>query len=127
MLKTSRRRLRWRQLHRKPPEEFTMWRSKNLFLNWSGRRRSQIEWTGKGVSSFCRASELQRIWRELGYDELVKTDAAIRRTIEWERRISPLETSLSTLDYAAEDSALAKLALSSEMPRANDLTEGADQ
>jgi nucleoside-diphosphate-sugar epimerase len=55
----------------------------------------------------------ERIRRELLYEDLVKTDEAIRRTIEWERRTPPPENSLSTLDYAAEDSALAKLPLSS--------------
>ena len=112
-------------------------------LEWAQKIADRMDWQGRFVilprertpenlltpGNFAQhwVASSERIRRELGYEELVKTDEAIRRTIEWERRISPLENSLSTLDYAAEDSALAKLALSSEMPRANDLTEGADQ
>src|SRR5438046_2538392 len=112
-------------------------------LEWAQKIADRMDWQGRFVilprertpenlltpGNFAQhwVASSERIRRELGSEELVKTDEAIRRTIEWERRISPLETSLSTLDYAAEDSALAKLALSSEMPRANDLTEGADQ
>ncbi|PYL55532.1 MAG: NAD-dependent dehydratase [Verrucomicrobia bacterium] len=108
-------------------------------LEWAQKIADRMDWQGRFVilprertpenllmpGNFAQhwVASSERIRRELGYEELVKTDEAIRRTIEWERRISPLETSLSTLDYAAEDSALAKLRLSSEMPCAKDLTE----
>ena len=108
-------------------------------LEWAQKIADRMDWQGRFVilprertpenlltpGNFAQhwVASSERIRRELGYEELVKTDEAIRRTIEWERRISPLETSLSTLDYAAEDSALAKLRLSSEMPCAIDLTE----
>ncbi len=107
-------------------------------LEWAQKIADRMDWQGRFVilprertpenlltpGNFAQhwVTSSERIRRELGYEELVKTDEAIRRTIEWERRISPLETSLSTLDYAAEDSALAKLRLSSEMPCAIDLT-----
>ena len=112
-------------------------------LEWAKKVADRMGWQGRFVvlpreripenlltpGNFAQhwVASSDRIRRELGYEEIVKTNEAIRRTIEWERRTPPLETGLSTLDYAAEDSALAKLALSSEMPRANDLTEGADQ
>jgi len=108
-------------------------------LEWAQKIADRMDWQGRFVilprertpenlltpGNFAQhwVASSERIRRELGYEELVKTDEAIRRTIEWERRVSPLETSLSTLDYAAEDSALAKLRLSSEMPCAIDLTE----
>ncbi len=47
-----------------------------------------------------------RIRRELGYEEPVPLDEAIRRTISWERANAPGEFSLHKFDYAAEDAAL---------------------
>jgi nucleoside-diphosphate-sugar epimerase len=48
-----------------------------------------------------------RIRAELGYDERVPRDEALRRTIEWERANPPAETSSRETEYAAEDAALA--------------------
>lgn len=50
-----------------------------------------------------------RIRRELGYEESVPRDEAIRRTVGWEREHPPNEVDLAEFDYAAEDEALAKL------------------
>ena len=107
-------------------------------LEWAKKVADRMGWQGRFVvlpreripenlltpGNFAQhwVASSDRIRRELGYEEIVKTNEAIRRTIEWERRTPPLETGLSTLDYAAEDSALAKLPLSSEMPWAKDLT-----
>ena len=48
-----------------------------------------------------------RIRKELGYDEQVPFDEALRRTIAWERANPPTELDPSAYDYAAEDAALA--------------------
>lgn len=50
-----------------------------------------------------------RIRRELGYQEVVPRDEAIRRTVEWERANPPETFDSARLDYAAEDAALAAL------------------
>jgi nucleoside-diphosphate-sugar epimerase len=47
-----------------------------------------------------------RIREELGYDEIVDPDEAIRRTIEWERA-HPGPVDPARFDYAAEDAAIA--------------------
>ena len=48
-----------------------------------------------------------RIRQELGFQESVALDEAIRRTIAWERANPPGEFSLHKFDYAAEDAAFA--------------------
>ncbi|HEY0376046.1 MAG TPA: NAD-dependent epimerase/dehydratase family protein [Pyrinomonadaceae bacterium] len=55
------------------------------------------------------ATDTRRIRAELGYDERVPRDEALRRTIEWERTNPPAETSSFETEYAAEDAALAAL------------------
>lgn len=50
-----------------------------------------------------------RLRRELGYEELVDRDEALRRTIAWERANPPAAYDPQRFDYAAEDAALAKL------------------
>lgn len=47
-----------------------------------------------------------RIRRELGYEEIVSTEEALRRTVAWERQHPPEEINLKNFDYAAEDAAL---------------------
>jgi nucleoside-diphosphate-sugar epimerase len=54
-------------------------------------------------------TDTRRIRAELGYDERVPRDEALRRTIEWERANPPAETSAIETEYAAEDAALAAL------------------
>ncbi len=48
-----------------------------------------------------------RIRQELGYSEPVPLDAALERTIAWERANPPAEIDPKQFDYAAEDAALA--------------------
>jgi nucleoside-diphosphate-sugar epimerase len=48
-----------------------------------------------------------RIRQELGYQEPVALEEAIRRTISWERENPPTEPLLAQFDYAAEDAAVA--------------------
>jgi nucleoside-diphosphate-sugar epimerase len=48
-----------------------------------------------------------RIRHELGYEEPVAIEDAIRQTISWERKNPPAEALLSQFDYAAEDAAVA--------------------
>jgi hypothetical protein len=50
-----------------------------------------------------------RIRRELGYQETVPRDEALRRTVEWERANPPETVDPVRFDYAAEDAALATL------------------
>ena len=50
----------------------------------------------------------QRIRRELGYEELVSRDEAMRRTIAWERANPPASMDLKDFDYESEDIALAE-------------------
>ena len=48
-----------------------------------------------------------RIRQELGYEEPVSIDEAIRRTIAWQRENAPAVEFLAQFDYAAEDAAVA--------------------
>jgi nucleoside-diphosphate-sugar epimerase len=48
-----------------------------------------------------------RIRQELGYQEPIAIEEAIRRTVSWERENPPTEASLAQFDYAAEDAAAA--------------------
>jgi nucleoside-diphosphate-sugar epimerase len=50
-----------------------------------------------------------KIRAELGYDEAVSPDAAMARTIAWERANPPAEVDPAQFDYAAEDAALDQL------------------
>jgi nucleoside-diphosphate-sugar epimerase len=54
-------------------------------------------------------ADTDRIRRELGYEESVPRDDALRRTVDWEREHPPEEVDPAEFDYAAEDDALAKL------------------
>lgn len=54
-------------------------------------------------------TDTRRIRAELGYNERVPRDEALRRTIEWERTNPPAETSSLETEYAAEDAVLDKL------------------
>ncbi|HWT03590.1 MAG TPA: NAD-dependent epimerase/dehydratase family protein [Pyrinomonadaceae bacterium] len=53
------------------------------------------------------ATDTRRIRAELGYEERVPREEALRRTIEWERANPPAETGSIEDEYAAEDAALA--------------------
>jgi nucleoside-diphosphate-sugar epimerase len=50
-----------------------------------------------------------RIRTELGYEEHVPQEEALRRTVAWERANPPAQIDPAAYDYAAEDAALAEL------------------
>jgi nucleoside-diphosphate-sugar epimerase len=50
-----------------------------------------------------------RIRNELGYQEIIPPEEALKRTIEWERANPPEESDLAQFDYASEDEILADL------------------
>ncbi len=52
-------------------------------------------------------ADTSRIRKELGFREKVPIDAAIQRTVEWERAHPPAAVDPARFDYAAEDAALA--------------------
>jgi hypothetical protein len=49
-----------------------------------------------------------RLRRELGYEEPVSEEEALRRTIAWERANPPSQIDPAQFDYGAEDRALEK-------------------
>ena len=51
--------------------------------------------------------DTSRIRRELGYEEPIPLDEALRRSIRWEREHPPTEIDPKQFDYAAEDEVLA--------------------
>ncbi len=55
-------------------------------------------------------AETSRIRSELGYEEKVSRDEALRRSVEWERAHLPVEIGARRIDYAAEDLALSRSA-----------------
>jgi hypothetical protein len=59
------------------------------------------------IAGLARGLHAGSIRQELGYQEPVAIEEAIRRTIPWEREISPVIGSRSQIDYAAEDAAVA--------------------
>lgn len=52
------------------------------------------------------ATDASRIREELGYEEPVPREEALRRTVEWERANPPEGVDPGAFDYAAEDAAL---------------------
>jgi hypothetical protein len=48
----------------------------------------------------------ERIRTELGYEDLVEIEEAIRRTIAWEQRNPPSALNPQQFDYSVEDAAL---------------------
>ena len=59
-----------------------------------------------GNSAQHWAADSTRIREELGYNEPIALEEAIRRTVEWERANPPGEFNPHALDYTAEDAAL---------------------
>jgi nucleoside-diphosphate-sugar epimerase len=54
-------------------------------------------------------ADTTRIRKELGYEEPVTRDEALRRSVDWERANPPEEVDLKVFDYAAEDALLDRL------------------
>ena len=94
-------------------------------LEWEKKIAEQTGWRGTfvvlprdrapkhllmpGNASQHVVADSERIRRELGYEERVTTDAAIRRTIAWEQANPPSGASFHQFDYDAEDAALAQV------------------
>ncbi len=92
-------------------------------LEWARKIASEMRWKGKFVTlpvertprhllkpgnaaQHWTASSM-RIRHELGYEEPVAIEEAIRRTTRWERENPPYDSLLAQFDYEAEDAALA--------------------
>jgi nucleoside-diphosphate-sugar epimerase len=92
-------------------------------LEWAKKIASAMRWEGEFVvlpvdrtprhllkpgnaAQDWKASSA-RIRKELGYEEPVAIDEAIRRTIAWQRENAPAVEFLAQFDYAAEDAAVA--------------------
>lgn len=99
-------------------------------LEWAQKIAREMQWTGEfvvlpvertpphlikpGNTAQHWSASSARIRRELGHQEPVAIDEAIRRTIQWELENPPPEELAPPLDYAAEDAALAGLSSGSE-------------
>jgi nucleoside-diphosphate-sugar epimerase len=92
-------------------------------LEWARKIATEMRWEGEfvvlpvehtpphllkpgNVAQHWNASSA-RIRHELGYEEPVALEEAIRRTIRWERENPPAVEFLTQFDYAAEDAAVA--------------------
>ncbi len=94
-------------------------------LEWQEKIAEQAHWQGRfvvlpraqtpkhllmpGNPAQHLIADCGRIRRELGYEQPVSTEEAIRRTIEWELRNPPAQPLFAQFDYAAEDAALTGL------------------
>ena len=92
-------------------------------LEWARRIASEMRWEGEfvvlpvertprhllkpGNAAQHWAASSARIRHELGYEEPVAIEEAIRRTTRWERENPPAVAFLAQFDYAAEDAAVA--------------------
>ena len=92
-------------------------------LEWARKIASEMAWEGEfvvlPVASTPRhllkpgnaaqhwAASSARIRHELGYEEPMVIEEAIRQTIRWERENPPAVPFLAQFDYAAEDAAVA--------------------
>jgi len=92
-------------------------------LEWARKIASEMRWKGEFVvlpaertprhllkpgnaAQHWTASSV-RIRHELGYEEPVAIEDAIRQTIRWERENPPANALPTQFDYAAEDAAVA--------------------
>ena len=92
-------------------------------LEWAKKIATEMQWPGEfvtlpvtrtpahlltpGNASQHWTASSARIRRELGYEEPVPIEDAIRQTISWERDNPPIAAVMPRFDYAAEDAALA--------------------
>jgi nucleoside-diphosphate-sugar epimerase len=92
-------------------------------LEWARKIAGQMQWEGKfvvlpvdrtprhllkpGNAAQNWTASSARIRRELGYNEPIAMEEAIRRTIRWEQANLPDPAFLSQFDYPAEDAAIA--------------------
>jgi len=94
-------------------------------LAWQSKIAEQMNWHGKfvvlpraqtpkhllqpGNAAQHVVASSERIRTELGYENLVEIDEAIRRTIAWEQGNPPSTLNPQQFDYSAEDAALASV------------------
>ena len=94
-------------------------------LAWQSKIAKQMNWHGKfvvlprgqtpkhllqpGNAAQHVVASSERIRTELGYEDLVEIEEAIRRTIAWEQRNPPSALNPQQFDYSAEDAALANV------------------
>ena len=94
-------------------------------LAWQTKIASQMNWHGKfvvlpreqtpkhllqtGNAAQHVVASSERIRTELGYEEMVEIEEAMRRTIAWEQRNPPSVLDPQQFDYGAEDVALANV------------------
>jgi nucleoside-diphosphate-sugar epimerase len=94
-------------------------------LEWQKKIAKEMGWPGKfvvlpreqtpkhllqpGNAAQHVVVSSERIRSELGYEEVVEVDEAIRRTIDWERQNPPGAINPQQFDYEAEDRALASV------------------
>jgi nucleoside-diphosphate-sugar epimerase len=84
---------------------------------WSGRvvaapdgtLPDHLAWWRKGDHRQHLVVDATRIRRELGYEEVVPLDEALRRTVAWERANPPENVGSEAFDYTAEDAVMATL------------------
>jgi nucleoside-diphosphate-sugar epimerase len=92
-------------------------------LAWQSKIAKQMNWHGKfvvlpreqtpkhllqpGNAAQHVVASSERIRTELGYEDIVEIEEAIRRTIAWEQRNQPGALNPQQFDYSAEDAALA--------------------
>jgi nucleoside-diphosphate-sugar epimerase len=96
-------------------------------LEWARKIASEMRWEGKfmvlpvertpshllkpGNAAQHWTASSARLRQELGYEEPVRIEDAIRRTIRWELENPPAADFLAQFDYAAEDAAVAGYSL----------------
>ena len=80
-------------------------------MNWDGdfivlpRERTQKHLLQPGNNAQHWVASSERIRSELGYNEALGLEDAIRGTIAWESSNPPSEAAMPQFDYAAEDAA----------------------
>jgi nucleoside-diphosphate-sugar epimerase len=93
-------------------------------LEWAKKIASEMRWDGEfvilpvdrtprhllkpGNAAQHWTASSARIRRELGYEEPVAIDEAIRRTIDWQRDNAPAVEFLAQFDYVSEEAAVAE-------------------
>jgi nucleoside-diphosphate-sugar epimerase len=91
-------------------------------LEWAQKIASEMRWEGKftvlpvertpshllkpGNAAQHWTASSTRLRQELGYEEPVRIEDAIRQTIRWELENPPAADFLAQFDYAAEDAAV---------------------
>ena len=94
-----------RCLHPYPPEGLQLMRKVFPWVTDDYDTPRHLLKPGNAAQHWTASST--RIRQELGYEESVTIEEAIRRTIRWERENPPAAALLAQFDYAAEDAAVA--------------------